>query len=791
MTARDKETAADCATFEQEQEQDVPSDCRPPKETTTSAAVFSSVIRSFYGRQRVKEENIRYIFFPWSKSYQTWWGFTVFCSVFTIFYETYQIAFGYTRSYPYDDAGSIIGYLVIAVFILDMLVHFNLAFYNDRDEIIYHRRLIAKNYLRLWFWVDMIGVFPFFLVALAITGNIGVESTFVQYLSLLRLLRLVRLYRVKQLFAILQTATEISLLTLTLTRNFGFVLLWTHFNACIMYFIARQFSFDPDQTWIGQKRVEGLTEFERYTTSMYWSVVTFTTVGYGDYSPVNSREQIWGMIYMLLNILIGSWIIGSMTLLVVKNDQTTGLYRDTLHTLKQYSDINSFDSNFHKTLDTQLKLDFNNREIADEQVLKHFPSSVRRKVLRRLYLPSLMRTSLMKGIRQQFIDDFLTTCHVEIFSPGEEILQRGNTSSDLYLLVGGIVALGYATTTESDEEDSAVEHQLLEAGDFINEISFFTESPIVDTIRTVSVCKTLTMPRSLYKMLQEDHPGSSGKILANLLAKVVQLEEQEGNKNPDGSTTSRPLTVNLPKRLELLRAGSMFDDSETNGKAAAPVQQSDGALTAVRDIVQMHIDKQKDDLTTRFLFAASRGDTPTISLMCDQGFDPSSADYDSRTALMVAAMKGNNETVAKLLYYQADPNMVDIHGSSALYEAARNGHEYTMDELLKNGAELCMSESLSASSLCQAVHDGEMLLLKRLLKANINVNAADYDKRTADHLAAAEGNVAALKILFKFGVDLTVKDRWNNSVEDEAKTAKAVQFLECLREYAGKASSIP
>lgn len=204
----------------------------------------------------------------------------------------------------------------------------------------------------------------------------------------------------------------------------------------------------------------------------------------------------------------------------------------------------------------------------------------------------------------------------------------------------------------------------------------------------------------------------------------------------------------------------------------------------------MHISKQKDDHTTRFLFAASRNDTATISLMCDQGFDPDSADYDSRTGLMVAAMKGNTEVVNKLLDdYQANPDLVDVHGSSALYEAVKNGHEMAVDALLKHHAKLSMSESLAASTLCQLVFDGDTRMLRRLLRSKIQVNAADYDKRTAAHIAAAEGNLVALKVLADFGADLTVLDRWNNTIEDEAKKANAGPVLEFLASLNGGHSS--
>jgi hypothetical protein len=118
------------------------------------------------------------------------------------------------------------------------------------------------------------------------------------------------------------------------------------------------------------------------------------------------------MIYMLLTIVLNAWIIGSITLLVVKNDAATGQYRDTLERLEQYAKINEFDHDFHKDLSDQVILDYENRGVADESVLSHFPTAVRRKVLCRLYLPYLKRTSLMTNVRQQFVDAFLSNRNV-------------------------------------------------------------------------------------------------------------------------------------------------------------------------------------------------------------------------------------------------------------------------------------------------------------------------------------------------------------------------------------------
>jgi ankyrin repeat protein len=346
-------------------------------------------------------------------------------------------------------------------------------------------------------------------------------------------------------------------------------------------------------------------------------------------------------------------------------------------------------------------------------------------------------------------------------------VEIGSILSDLFLLVGGIAEIHSGLTNRSSP--------LLKAGDFIGEIGFFTESPQIHSVLSVTVCKTLTMSRSTYKLLAQDYPGSIGKVLQNLLTKVERTAMQ----------------AHLPRSIEELRVGSnifyMNDNQYSTHNNIDEYldeehyfNQRSEALIAVKDLVKMHIERNHDDETTRLLFAASRGDTRTISLMCDHGFDPNSHDYDHRTALMVASMKGNADVVRLLLQYNANPNITDMHGSSALLEAAKNGHDDILSLLVKSGASLCMSDSQAASVLCQAVFDGDILLIKRLLKGNINFNAGDYDKRTASHIAAAEGNIAAIRILAEHGADLFVADRWGNTVKDEAIRCNARQLVAFL-----------
>jgi len=241
-----------------------------------------------------------HVVFPWGLAYKTWWGFTVVAAAFTIFFETFEVAFS---SGGLAKSGSlIVEIILLTIFILDIIINFNLAYYDENNKIVFNRQCIFKHYIRKMFWVDLIGVIPFYLICLQATGTLGEVSQFTQNLGLLQLLKLVRIYRVADFFSILQYNRKISLISLTLIRNFSAALVWTHVWACIMFFIARESSFGQD-TWLGYEASE-MSSFENYITALYWSVVTFTTVGYGDFSPSTSIEQIFGMIYMLLNVVL-------------------------------------------------------------------------------------------------------------------------------------------------------------------------------------------------------------------------------------------------------------------------------------------------------------------------------------------------------------------------------------------------------------------------------------------------------------------------------------------------------
>lgn len=63
----------------------------------------------------------------------------------------------------YDDAGPAWTYLdavVSILFLIDMIVSFNLAYYNEKDDLVVDRCKISLRYLRTWFILDIVSLIP-------------------------------------------------------------------------------------------------------------------------------------------------------------------------------------------------------------------------------------------------------------------------------------------------------------------------------------------------------------------------------------------------------------------------------------------------------------------------------------------------------------------------------------------------------------------------------------------------------------------------------------------------------
>ncbi len=140
-----------------------------------------------------------------------------------------------------------------------------------------------KEYARSFFgWIDLLGWVP---------TVIGMLLPGAEILTTIRILRVLRVFRVLKMAAYLKEATVLADALLASRRKIlvflCFVLTLVTLLGSLMYVIE-----GPEHG------------FENIPVSVYWAIVTLTTVGYGDISPQTALGQFLSSFIMILGYAI-------------------------------------------------------------------------------------------------------------------------------------------------------------------------------------------------------------------------------------------------------------------------------------------------------------------------------------------------------------------------------------------------------------------------------------------------------------------------------------------------------
>ena len=134
-----------------------------------------------------------------------------------------------------------------------------------------------------WSLIDLLAIVPFYLTFF--TTGFGL----IRILRILRLIRLLRFSRYSQALLMIRRAIEYTKEELIL--SFSFVLFAVLIASSIIYYLEY-----PEQPEL----------FPSIPASIWWGIVTMTTVGYGDVYPVTDLGKIFGGFIAVMGIALFS-----------------------------------------------------------------------------------------------------------------------------------------------------------------------------------------------------------------------------------------------------------------------------------------------------------------------------------------------------------------------------------------------------------------------------------------------------------------------------------------------------
>ncbi|KAH7425341.1 hypothetical protein KP509_11G050100 [Ceratopteris richardii] len=599
---------------------------------------------------------------------------------------------------------------------------FFVAYMDKKTYLLVDRkRHIALRYASTWLVLDVASTIPFQLFSTIVYGNPGDGLTY----GLLNMLRLWRLRRVSSFFGRLEKNVRLSYFWVRCLKLLCVTLLAIHCAGCFYYLLADRHS-DPSKTWMGAV----MPDFKhhsiciRYVYSIYWSMTTLTTVGYGDLHAENSAEMVFSIFYMLFNLGLTAYLIGNMTNLVVHVTGRTRRFRDSVQAVSSFAFRNRLPARLHEQMMDHMRLKFQTENLQQEESMSVLPKAIRSSVAQHLFRETVEKAYLFEGTSYDFMLQLVTDMKAEYFSPREDIILQNEAPTEFYVLVSGMVEL----LAYRDGVEQII--GLARAGDVIGEIGALFYKPQPYTARSKKLSQLLRINR-------------------NTFLNIVQGNFLDGQIVMD----------NLYQHLK---------DSKIS------------SLVMINTEIDSLVAEVQTGMSLCLCFVASRGHSNLIEEFLRRGRDPNKTDYSGRTPLHIAAANGFLECVEVLLHNGADPNIEDDDGIVPLWEAIHARHEYVAKVLWNHGARLTCDKE--GEFLCKAVENGNLAVLQDLMKYGADINGTNADGSTALHIAVATGDLNAVEFFIDNGADVGKADGEGLSSMDLAKQQGQEDILNALIE---------
>ncbi|KAM9840263.1 voltage-gated delayed rectifier potassium channel KCNH5-like [Aulostomus maculatus] len=455
-------------------------------------------------------------------TFKTTWDWVILILTFyTAIMVPYNVSF---KTKQNNLAWLVLDSIVDVIFLVDIVLNFHTTFVGPAGEVISDAKLIRMNYMKTWFVIDLLSCLPYDIINAFEHVNEGLSSLF----SSLKVIRLLRLGRVaRKLDHYLEYGAAVLVL---LVCVFGLV---AHWLACIWYSIGDYEVIDETtntiktDSWLyhlamsigtpyryntsGTGQWEGGPNKDTlYISSLYFTMTSLTTIGFGNIAPTTDGEKIFSVAMMMVGSLLYATIFGNVTTIFQQMYTNTNRYHEMLNNVRDFLKLYQVPKGLsERVMDFIVSTWAMSKGIDTDKVLSICPKDMRADICvhlnRQVFNEHPAFRLASDGCLRSLAVEFQTT-HC---APGDLIFHIGESIDTLCFVVSG--------SLEVIQDDEVI--AILGKGDVFGDVFWkeTTQARACANVRALTYCDLHVIRRDALMRVLEFYTAFANSFSRNLI----------------------------------------------------------------------------------------------------------------------------------------------------------------------------------------------------------------------------------------------------------------------------------
>ncbi|XP_075905713.1 voltage-gated delayed rectifier potassium channel KCNH5-like [Nelusetta ayraudi] len=486
-------------------------------------------------------------------TFKTTWDWVILILTFyTAIMVPYNVSF---KTKQNNLAWLVLDSVVDVIFLVDIVLNFHTTFVGPSGEVISDAKLIRMNYLKTWFVIDLLSCLPYDIINAFehVDEDVATSASSASHLrdashfhrnstrtedsllpglsslfSSLKVIRLLRLGRVaRKLDHYLEYGAAVLVL---LVCVFGLV---AHWLACIWYSIGDYEVIDEatntikTDSWLYQLALSigtpyrynasGTGQWEGgpnkdtlYISSLYFTMTSLTTIGFGNIAPATDCEKIFSVAMMMVGSLLYATIFGNVTTIFQQMYTNTNRYHEMLNNVRDFLKLYQVPKGLsERVMDFIVSTWAMSKGIDTDRVLSICPKDMRADICvhlnRQVFNDHPAFRLASDGCLRSLAVEFQTT-HC---APGDLIFHIGESVDTLCFVVSG--------SLEVIQDDEVI--AILGKGDVFGDV-FWKESTMARAcanVRALTYCDLHVIRRDALMKVLEFYTAFANTFSRNLI----------------------------------------------------------------------------------------------------------------------------------------------------------------------------------------------------------------------------------------------------------------------------------